>query len=946
MNANPFDVEPAPTPAGADERPERAVHVTALGDSPAPRDTLVPTGTGSGPAGTDPASLSVAIHQAAETIVVTDPRGIITYVNPAFTALTGYAAAKAIGRHTRLLKSGLQDARFYAELWQTIRDGRIWRGTLVNRRQDGSTYDEEMTITPVVDGDGAITSFIAIKQDVTERLAAARERHLLAAIVTSSPDAILGHAPDGTIATWNPAAEALFGYRADEVIGQSVARLMRPEDMGLVSTLADRLLAGAPVPPFEHVVVRKNGALVDVLATLFPIRDARGDLVAVGSITQDISERKRAAAALLDNEARFRSAFEYAPQGMAVSGSDGRFVRLNAAFCRMVGREADHLVGLSWTDLSASDEPPWLPAALVEAARADAPCTVERPLTTGDGRTILVRIKMAVVRDVGGLACEFVSHAEDVTTQRRAEESLRVSEERYRSLYEKNLAPMFRTDADCRIIEANAAFLALFGCASRDDVLGRSFCDFVPEGEARPAVQQQLRQNGSLNSFELALQRLDGTAVWALVNVTTIRTGERDARIEGTLVDITARKLAEVEMQRARDAAEVASRLKSDFVANMSHEIRTPMNAIIGMTDLVLDSDLSPEQRDTLLAARAASDELLGLMNDVLDVSMIGVGGVEVARADFDIHELVSQVTTPHADRVAAKGLFLTCTIDPDVPPVLRGDADRLRQVLRHLLANAVKFTEHGGVTVRVAAAERSAATVTVRLSVSDTGIGIDAQSRHTIFDGFAQVDPSSTRRFGGVGLGLRLARQLVTAMQGRLWLESEPGHGTTFHVAIPFDTAEATVVAASAPPLALRPAPHLRVLVVEDNPVNQKVASRMLAKLGHQVAVADDGRQALAAIREQPFDVVFMDIQMPVMDGLEATAAVRAREAGTPIHLPIVGLTAHAMSGDRERGLAAGMDAYLTKPVRIVDLDAAIDGLGALLAAAHAGPDSESARH
>jgi PAS domain S-box-containing protein len=235
-------------------------------------DTLSAGGPGE-VTGIDPAVLAAAIHQAAETVVITDPRGIISYVNPAFTAMTGYEAAEAIGRHTRLLKSGQQDKRFYADLWQTIRAAQVWRGSLINRRKDGSTYHEEMTITPVLDAEGRVTSFIAIKQDVTKQLAATRERHLLASIVTASPDAIMGHAPDGTIATWNPAAETLYGYRSDEVIGQSVAKLLRPADAGIVGALAARLLAGDAVESFENVNIRKDGHLVDVLTTLFPIRD-------------------------------------------------------------------------------------------------------------------------------------------------------------------------------------------------------------------------------------------------------------------------------------------------------------------------------------------------------------------------------------------------------------------------------------------------------------------------------------------------------------------------------------------------------------------------------------------------------------------------------------------------------------------------------------------------
>jgi two-component system, sensor histidine kinase len=438
-------------------------------------------------------------------------------------------------------------------------------------------------------------------------------------------------------------------------------------------------------------------------------------------------------------------------------------------------------------------------------------------------------------------------------------------------------------------------------------------------------VTRTVRQEGR---YDVRAQRSSDDEIGELIdrfNDMLVEVQRRDQQLVVNQEDLermvdsrtTALRTANEDLVVARDRAMEASRAKSDFLANMSHEIRTPMNGIIGMTDLVLDSSLTADQRDCLATVRTSADTLLTILNDILDFSKIESRKLQLEAIPFSVRDVVTDLLRPFQLRAAQKGIALIADIYPTVPDGVLGDPVRFQQILANLVGNALKFTEEGHVLVDIREDVRTGNRSHLHVSVTDTGIGISRDKLETIFEAFSQADGSTTRRYGGTGLGLTISASLVRLMGGSLRVESEPGAGTTFHFSVTYEVADVPAPAARAattPRAVQRRALH--VLLVEDNVVNQRVAMGLLGRRGHRVALAANGQEALDAIGRSDFDAVLMDLQMPVMGGLEVTRAIRDMERGTTRHLRIIAMTAHAMTGDRDRCLAAGMDAYLSKPI------------------------------
>ncbi|MGB9031186.1 MAG: PAS domain S-box protein [Acidobacteriaceae bacterium] len=877
------------------------------------------------------AGLVAAVEHAADGILITDIAGLIQYVNPAFTAMTGYSKEEAVGQNPRFLKSGRQIPAFYQDLWNTLLSGHVWHGEITNRRKDGTLYDEEMRIAPVCEPTGAVTGFIAIKHDVTDHrraeLALQESEERFRTMADGTPSILWVTGVAGEVQFVNRAYKEFFATTSEQVRSGGWQALVHADDQPVYVAAFEQAVRDHLPFNGEARVRRADGEWRLLGSRAQPRLSPGGEFLGHVGLSADITDRRRAELALEESEERFRIMADSSPIGIWVTDAQGANRFVNRTYLEFCGVTAKEIEQFGWKRVIHPEDAPTFFDTFERALRDHVPFLAVRRSRRADGEWRWIESQAVPRFSPDGEFLGLTGTSKDITDRKQAEQALKASEEKFRQLAENIHEVFWMMNAEgTQVLYVGPAYEPIWGrtCASLYSS-PMDWMEAIHPDDREHAHTTFLRQlQGETIDSEYRILTPDGQEKWIRDRAFPVRDPNGDLiRVAGIAEEITERKRYESDLIRAREEADAANRAKSRFLANMSHEIRTPMNGVIGMNQLLLQTKLTPDQRHYVEVAQDSGRTLLALIDDILDLSKIESGKIVLEKASFDLSHTVEDVIRLLSIQASAKGLCIEARISPRIPRILRGDAHRLRQVLTNLSANAIKFTDHGAVTLDARLESLSDGHATVRFAVTDTGIGIAQEQIPALFSPFFQADASPTRRYGGTGLGLAISKQLVERMGGAIGVDSRTGQGSTFWFTAAFEKAvsrrpslpaerRAEGVAATEPiPLGNGE----KILVAEDNFTNREVILAQLKKLGYTAHAVSNGAEALEALHQEPCDLVLMDCAMPVMDGYEATHRIRE---STLAQIPIIALTASAMAPDRERCLAEGMDDYLAKPVEL----------------------------
>ncbi|MCX7711904.1 MAG: PAS domain S-box protein [Clostridia bacterium] len=773
------------------------------------------------------------------------------------------------------------------------------------------------------------------------------DREFFRVTLNSIGDGVIITDINGNIKMLNHVAEALTGWSREEAHGRSLDEIFRIINKRtgeeLENPVNSVLVTGATVGLKNYsALVARDGKQIFISASSAPIRNENKEMIGIVVVFRDITRIKHAEEKIENEQRNLKAIFNHAPVGMFILDQDAKVCEVNNSALKIFKTDHQVIMGKCFGDafycksstedikgcgFGSACESCKLRISVADVINTGEPVNELEYLQTfiidGIEYGLWLKINLVAININGKRHAVVVM--DDITASKNAGEALARSRDFYLTLFENFPALIWRAGTDSRCNYFNNMWLEFTGTTLEQEV-GDSWVRGIHPEDAEQCYNKYIEAFNERRQFDMEyrFKRHDGQYRW----ITNIGRPFNDlegnfAGYLGVCYDITERIRNHEELKRAKDAAEAANKAKSEFLANMSHEIRTPLNGIIGMTDLTLMGNIPDEYRENLRISRNCADSLLRIINDILDFSKIEAGKMIIEKIPFKLKELIDKSVSTHAVIAREKGLVFECIVQPGVPNYLVGDPNRLQQIMNNLIGNAVKFTHNGGIKVKVDQCAAFDAYVELRFTVEDTGIGISKEEVDRLFKSFSQVDGSVTRKYGGTGLGLAISKQLVEMMGGAIWLESEKGKGSRFLFTVLLETGDEGGAENGLTPISNADTgkQQLKILLVEDDMVNQLVTNQMLDSGGHHTTTVNNGREALEILKTHTFDLILMDIQMPEMDGVEATKRIRETEKGTDRHIPIIALTAHALQGDMERFIAAGMDYYISKPVEVAEL-------------------------
>jgi PAS domain S-box-containing protein len=891
-------------------------------------------------------SLDNIINSIGDPVHVKDRQHRIILVNDASCRLFHRSREEILGKTAYELFPSRENA---AVSWQ--KDEEVFTSGVENVNEETNTYTPGKTRTVLVKKtpykDKSGNEFIVgVTRDITERkkaeeaLRESEERYRQ--LSEDMPLFVSAFLPDGTLTYLNKTLAEWEDQTPKDMIGKNFFEFLSPADHEKVRDILGALTPQQPIETHEQRYLRQDGRVIYHEWTNRAFFNELGQPIRYQAVGLDITDRKQAEEALRESEKKYSLLINNANEAIIVA-QDGLFKFVNPMALELLGANFEQeLIDRPFPKFVHPDDR----RTVVEnyrrrIANEEAPQRYVFRVLTTDGIVKWVEISARLIEWQGRPAT--LNFLTDITERRRAEEALMESEQRLMDIIDFLPDATLVIDKNGRVIAWNKAIEAMTGILAKD-MIGKGNYEYALPfyGTRRPILidlilkadkdiesgYNQIERKGRVLMGESYMPNMRGGSVYLLGSAAVLYdfAGNVFGAIE-SIRDITENKVAEDHLIEAKEAAEAAVRSKSDFLANMSHEIRTPLNAVLGLTGLLLNSDLTAQERNYVETVRSSGNTLLSVINEILDYSKIEGGKMELESQPFHLRECIAVAVDLVKAAADQKGLAIKCELDQSIPEYFKGDVTRLRQILVNLLGNAVKFTHDGTIEISVtgtAIAAKDGKKYELHFSISDTGIGIPEEKLDRLFQSFSQVDSTTTRKYGGTGLGLAISRKLVELMAGEIWVVSKPGVGSTFHFTIQVEKAEK--ISNPVDPGIREPRETssqemirpLRILLAEDNAVNQMVAIQMLKRLGYSADVAGNGLEVLQALERQPYDVVLMDVQMPEMDGLVAAQEIRKIWPKGP---RIIAITAYALKGDRERCLAAGMDDYISKPIVIEEL-------------------------